>query len=83
LKWIGVVYSGEPLVGYWHVNEMGRGGLEDPHDSPKKTPITKSRGAECGTLPKTDPDLARIVSAWPSLSVAARALVLDFVTDSE
>jgi len=59
----------------------GRGGLEDTHYSPEKTPISKSRGAECGAPTKTDPDLARIVSAWPALSVAAKALLLAFVTD--
>ena len=62
---------------------MGPAGFEHPPLTPAKTPISASGGAESDARfvckPDFEPDLAKVVRAWPNLSqhikVAIKALV--------
>ncbi len=55
---------------------MGPVGSEQGPDSPGNTHNRSKGGAKCGALSGADPDLARIVRAWPSLSEKAKARML-------
>jgi hypothetical protein len=71
---------------------MGGKGLEHPADPPRKTPIPQGGGAESGArgAPEAvagggaadDPDLRRVVEAWPALPPAVRAGVVAMVRAS-
>lgn len=58
---------------------MGRVGLEHPRLTPPKTPILQTPRAESGALDSRksspDPDLARVVEAWPELPEHIRAAI--------
>lgn len=66
---------------------MGAGGPELPLKSPVKTHISETGGANSGarsapTGPEStpvDPDLQRLVNAWPTLPEPIRAAVLALV----
>ncbi len=65
---------------------MGPVGHEHPPLALSKTPISETERAKSGA-PKPentplDPDLAKIVAAWPRLSPAARAAVLEIVRNT-
>jgi hypothetical protein len=64
---------------------MGAEGRELASKRPEKQQITPGRGTESGTprddSAQTDPDLIRIVRAWPILPAAARAAVLAIVAE--
>jgi len=58
-------------------------GIEPPADSPGKTQVSEMCGAKSGA-PATltglvDPDLRRILAAWPSLPTPIRAAILALV----
>lgn len=63
---------------------MGVGGLERPSETPVNPHIPEPRGTESGTLDAenapnaslADPDLARLVNAWPGLPPAIRARIV-------
>ena len=63
---------------------MGPVGFEPSRDSPGKTPVSDSGGAECGALgvhrasetATSDPDLEVIVAAWPTLPLPIRTAIL-------
>lgn len=70
--------------------EMGRAGLEHPRNPAGNTPVSDSGGSKSGNVradsapptppaTPTDPDLAAIVAAWPSLPPAIRAGMLALV----
>lgn len=62
---------------------MGEAGFEHPAQNPKKTANSDQGGAECGAPPAfstiTDPDLARVVKAWPDLPEPVRRGILAMV----
>jgi hypothetical protein len=70
---------------------LGVTGLEHPPESPGKTAFSESRDAESDAprapepvaddLPATtgDPDLRRVVEAWPTLSEAIRRAVMALI----
>jgi len=62
---------------------MGGAGPEQTALTPSKTPISKTRGTESGTLKDdsadSDPDLALIVRRWPGLPAEVRAAVVKII----
>ena len=69
---------------------MGATGLELPKESTGKTAISSAGGAECGALSHdsdpetappapTDPDLASVIAAWPTLPGPVRAGIVAMV----
>ena len=60
--------------------EMGGTGLEQPHKTPGKTGIAETSGAYSGALPTetiaADPDLQRLIVAWPTLPGEVKAGIL-------
>ena len=58
-------------------------GIEPPAISPQKTALSAEGGAESGALTTQtgpiDPDLSRILAAWPSLPAPIRAAMLALV----
>jgi hypothetical protein len=62
---------------------MGDTGLEQGVDSPGKAAFSENGGAESGALGAqsgvTDADLARVIKAWPTLTVAIRAGIVAMV----
>ena len=63
--------------------KIGDTGLEPGRKTPEKTRIPESSGAESGAvggeIVPIDPDLQRIIEAWPRLTDAARADILAMV----
>jgi hypothetical protein len=61
----------------------GGGGIRTPRETPEKTALSPEGGAKSGALPTepniSDPDLARIIVAWPDLPDHIRAAVLALV----
>jgi hypothetical protein len=59
---------------------MGGRGVEQTALALSKTPISSERGTESGTLngenTPIDPNLARLIEVWPTLSDEARADIL-------
>jgi hypothetical protein len=60
---------------------MGDAGTEHPTDSKQKTHGSGKSGAQSGARPELstisgDPDLARVVKAWPSLTPAQRRVIV-------
>lgn len=73
---------------------MGLVGPEHPSKSPGKTHVPGESGAKSGALPgdsvaqpapatPTDPDLAAVIAAWPSVPLAVRAGILAMVKASK
>lgn len=59
---------------------MGGTGLEHPSKPSGKTPIPQTGGAKSGALgDDTDPDLAKIVAAWPTLAASTRRKICALV----
>jgi hypothetical protein len=66
---------------------LAGGGFEPCHNSPAKSPVSPERGTESGTVggdsannqQLADPDLAKVVMAWPNLPAAIRAGILAMV----
>lgn len=58
---------------------MGGTGLELPQELPGKPIISQSRGAESGAVGARDPDLARLIAAWPTLPEPIRRAILALV----
>ncbi len=58
-------------------------GFDLPQDSPGKTAVRPEGGAESGAvsgyLATTDPDLQRVIEAWPALAEPVRRAVLALV----
>jgi len=54
---------------------MGPRRIEQSSNAPENPHVSTGRGTESGTLPG-DCDLARLVKAWPGLSVEKRRAVL-------
>ena len=58
---------------------MGDTGLEHPPLTPPKTPISQTPRAESGALDgeksSPDPDLAKVVEAWPELPGHIKAAI--------
>jgi hypothetical protein len=64
---------------------MGDEGLEPLEDYPRETnPSTESDAKSDARSPAilADPDLARIVAVWPSLSADVKGRILAFVSDA-
>ncbi len=63
---------------------MPKRGLEQPPYSTGKTPLSETGGAESGAVgaakPSFDPDLARLIEIWPSLSEASKRAILETVS---
>jgi len=51
----------------------------DDNTSALTAPLTGAAASPCEPLRETDPDLARIVNAWPELPAHIRAAVLALV----
>jgi hypothetical protein len=49
-------------------------GIEPTANSPEKTPLSAESGAKSSAL-GADPDLSRIIDAWPDLPLHIRAAV--------
>lgn len=72
---------------------MGAGGFEPPRESQQKTPASVSGGSKSGNIradsgpatppakptPPTDPELAAVVRAWPTIPQAVRAGIVAMV----
>ena len=59
---------------------MGDTGLEESALTPPKTPISTKSGAKCGALDdKTDPELAKIEQAWPTLPKQVKTKITDLI----
>lgn len=70
---------------------MGAGGFEPPRESQQKTPASVSGGSKSGNIrggsgspaapvtPPTDPELAAVVVAWPTIPQAVRAGIVAMV----
>ena len=62
---------------------MGDTGLEQSALTPPKTTISKSACAESGALdarkPPSDPDLARLVEAWPHLPKHTKQTIINLI----
>ena len=69
---------------------IGRAGFEHPAKTPEKMHISPKCGAKCGALsgdsdpipaPATpsNPDLAALIDAWPTLPAAVKAGILAMV----
>jgi hypothetical protein len=65
---------------------MGGAGFEQAPLAAPKTPISETVRTESGTIDgekaPLDPDLAKIVAAWPGLPPAVRSAVLAIVRDA-
>ena len=72
---------------------MGRGGLELPPETPTDSHHLRTGGAESGATRRdaasesapavsADPDLARVVEAWPSLPEPIRRAVISLVNST-
>jgi hypothetical protein len=59
------------------------GGFDTPLNTPQGNAILAEGGAEPGALPvvSADPDLVRVIEAWPTLPARLRAAVLARVED--
>ncbi len=73
-----------------HNEQVGRGGLEQPPEAAEKTCDPGIGGAESGAvptdsapnpkaMPPADPDLSRVIAAWPSLPEPIRRAVLALI----
>jgi hypothetical protein len=58
---------------------MGDIGLESPADSTGKTKKLKVDGAQSRAHKPMDPDLAKVVKAWPKLSKPIRRAILALI----
>ena len=62
---------------------MGAAGSEHPAQNPKKKPFSNGGGAESGAVPASpalsDPELARLIAAWSSLSPVVKRGILAMV----
>jgi hypothetical protein len=62
---------------------VGDEGLEPATDFSKKTAISAEGGAKSGALfphpPESDPDLAKLLAAWPTLDTETKAMLLHMV----
>ena len=56
-----------------------RVGLESPLQIVEETPVFKNSSAKSGALSPTDPDLQRLLDAWPTLPDAMRAGILAMI----
>ena len=67
--------------------ENTRRGSEHPSKTPGKTHISGVGGAESGALgapnPPFDPELGRIIKAWPDLPTGVRVGIMAMVRASE
>lgn len=51
-------------------------GFEETEKTPENTDLSSPSGAESGALSNIDPELAKIIAAWPSLpAVFQKAIV--------
>jgi hypothetical protein len=57
-------------------------GIEATPYSPANQAISEHGGAKCGAV-SADPDLARLVGAWPSLTASIRAAILALLDSSD
>jgi hypothetical protein len=61
-------------------------GIEPPANSPENTTLSPEGGAKSGSaaveIRPIDPDLARVVTAWPELPEAIRRAVLALVNST-
>ena len=64
---------------------MGGTGLEHPALTPPETAISGDTRTESGTVKddrgQNDPDLARLVEAWPTLSACVKQTILDLINE--
>lgn len=62
---------------------MAGAGFEQPSESTGKSTIGETGGAESGAvgapITASDPDLARIVAAWPALDAATKEAILKMI----
>jgi hypothetical protein len=55
---------------------MGATGFEQPSNSSGKTAKFETRGAKSGALLDHPIDLAKLIAAWPRLTVSARSAII-------
>ena len=58
---------------------MGDIGLENIKKHSGKTRKSKTRDSQCDSLPPIDPDLAKVIAAWPSLPAPIRRAILALI----
>jgi hypothetical protein len=67
--------------------ELGAGGFEPPAKTPANTPDSETGGAKCGASGddsrQTDPDLARIGAAWPTLPERVKGRIVGLIEAAE
>jgi len=56
--------------------KVGDKGLENTPLALSRTSISEAGGAQSGALPVDDPDLTRLITAWPKLPEAIRRGIL-------
>jgi hypothetical protein len=57
----------------------GARGIRSSHETPREIALPEVGGAESGALTPTDPDLSRLVTAWPTLPEPIKRAVLALV----